>query len=808
MHQDRLCVFLLLLAGAAAIPSSMWADPLYPLTPVPIQQVVVDDAFWAPKQQVWREAMIPNCLAKFEQDGAITNFDKIRDGVRENKHSGPSFLDGLLYETIRGCADFLASQRDPALEARLDDYIERIAVAAAKDEHGYLNTYTQMVEPTHRWGIGGNDSHIHDVYNAGAMVEAAVHYYQATGKTRFLQVATKLANHMCDVMGPPPRKNVVPGHSLSEEALVKLYCLFRDNPRLKSQMPVAVDEARYLELAKFWIEQRGHSEGRMNFGSYGQDHKPFTEQDDLEGHSVRATLYAAGICAIASNGGGDAFAAAGLRLWDSLANRRTYITGGAGAVPAIEGFAGDYELPNNGYLETCAAVGAGFFHRNMNVLFGEAKYVDELERALYNGAICGASLSGKEYSYVNPLVFGRGHGRWPWHGCPCCPPMFLKMVGALPGYIYAQDERGIYVNLFIGSHATIRRGGKDIKIRQTTRYPWDGNVRLEITPEGDAACDLYVRIPSWCQPAAVANPLYFPEKGAGQGAFTVKINGQTVDLLAVERGYAKLSQTWHKGDVVEVAMEMPVQRIKANPKVKDCEGCVALMRGPLVYAVESTDGALQARNLYLPVDAPLNATHAADLLGGVSVIQGTFKTKRRAASEDKDVAFSAIPYFVYGNRGTSDLVVWIPESRDKAAEQTIAQAAAPSASFQCPTDSIDGLNDGVMPKSSGDASIPRFTWWDHRGTAEWVQYDFPSAMRLSATEVYWWDDGHCRLPKSWRLLARDGDQWKPVANPSGYSTDRDRPNRVTFDAIETTGLRIEVQLQPEGSGGILEWRVE
>jgi DUF1680 family protein len=801
-------LFLLLLAALAVVPSPLQAEPLHPLTPVPIQQVVVDDAFWAPKRQVWQEAMIPNCLDRFEQDGAITNFEKIRDGVTENKHSGPSFLDGLLYETIRGCADFLASKRDPALEARLDAYIDRIAAAAAKDENGYLNTYTQMVEPTHRWGVGGDDVQMHDVYNAGAMVEAAIHYYQATGKTRFLQVATKLANHMCDFMGPPPRKNVIPGHSLSEEALVKLYCLFRDNPALKSQMPVAVDEARYLDLAKFWIEQRGHAEGRKPFGSYGQDHKPFTEQNDLEGHSVRATLYAAGIAAIANNGGGDAYPAAALRLWDSLANRRTYITGGAGAVAAYEGFADDYELPNNGYLETCAAVGAGFFHRNMNLLFGEAKYVDELERALYNGAICGASLSGKEYSYVNPLVFGRGHGRWPWHGCPCCPPMFLKMTGAMPGYIYAQDDRGVYVNLFVGSQATIRHGGKDLKIRQVTRYPWDGNVRLEVTPEDDTACDLYVRIPGWRQTPTIADPLYAPATKPGQGAFAVTVNGQAVNRLETERGYAKLSRTWHKGDVIEVAIDMPVQRIKANPKVKDCEGRTALMRGPLVYAVESTDSALQARNLYLPSNVALNASYAPDLLGGMSVIQGKFKVKHRTASEDQDVAFSAIPYYAYGNRGVCDLAVWIPESRDKAIEQTIAQGATASASHRCPTDSFDGLNDGVMPKNSADASIPRFTWWDHRGTAEWVQYDFPAAERLSATEVYWWDDGHCLLPKSWRLLFREGDQWKPVPNPSAYSVERDRPNRVTFDAVETTGLRIEVQFQTEGSGGILEWRVE
>ena len=312
-------------------------DKPHPLTPVPIQQVVIDDEFWSPKLKVWREVTIPDCFAKFEKDGALTNFDKIRDGTGGD-HGGPPWYDGLIYEMIRGCADFLAAKRDAALEARLDGYIERIAAAAARDPAGYLNTYTQLTEPNHRWGLNGGDDNLqHDVYNAGAMIEAAVHYYRATGKTRLLQVATRLANHMSDVMGTPPKKNVVPGHSLGEEALVKLYLLFRDQPGLKSKMPVPVDEQRYLKLAEFWIENRGNHDGRKSYGPYGQDHKPVLQQETIEGHAVRATLLCAGLVAAANVNGREDYLTAAQRLWNNMVQRRMYVMGGLGAVAGLTG---------------------------------------------------------------------------------------------------------------------------------------------------------------------------------------------------------------------------------------------------------------------------------------------------------------------------------------------------------------------------------------------------------------------------------------------------------------------------------------
>jgi DUF1680 family protein len=676
------------------------------LTAVPIQQVRIEDEFWSPKLKVWREVTIPDCLAKFEKDGALTNFDRIRDGTG-GKHAGQPWYDGLIYEMIRGCADFLAVQRDADLEKRLDGYIDRIAAAQAKDADGYLNTYTQLERATNRWGLnGGDDNWQHDVYNASAMVEAAVHYYRATGKTRLLQAAAKLANHMADVMGPPPKKNVVPGHSLGEEAMVKLYLLFREKPELKPQMPVPVDEQRYLKLAEFWIENRGHHEGRKSYGTYGQDHKPVLEQETIEGHAVRATLLCAGLVATAQVNGRSDYLAAAQRLWENMVQRRMYIIGGLGAVAGHEGFGPDYVLPNNGYLETCAAIGAGFFHHNLNLAMGDARYADELERVLYNAVLPGVSLQGDTYFYENPIEGGPKRARWSWHACPCCPPMFLKIMGALPSYIYAQDAGSVYVNLFVGSHATLTVKGVKVALRQQTKYPWDGGIQLSVEPDHETELALYMRLPAWCSEPKL------------------QVNGQPVVSFEKVRGYACLRRLWRSSDAVDLTLPMPVQRIKANPKIEADLGRVALQRGPLVYCLEAVDNHSHVRNLVISPEAQLRAQHRADLLGGVTVITGHALALHQAAWPDSlyfqstsapgvtNAEFTAIPYFANANRQPGEMSVWIADTTLKAdplPSPTVASRAKPSASHCWQNDSLFALNDQIEPTHSDDSRIPGFT---------------------------------------------------------------------------------------------------
>ncbi len=615
---------LLGLAGVllASVAAARGEGVAPPLKAVPIQHVSIDDPFWSPKLAVWRGVTISDCLDKFDHEGAMANFDHVARGELNAAHGGPSFYDGLSYELIRAAADFLAERPDAAMEARVDGEIARIAAAAARDPDGYINTYTEMKEPTHRWGQnGGNDWLQHDVYNAGCLVDAAVHYYRATGKTALLAVAVRLANSMCHLMGPPPRQNIIPGHAMAEEAMVGLYQLFKEQPVLRKNLSLPVDEDQYLELARFWIDMRGHHEGRVDFGAFAQDAIPVLQETAIEGHAVRATLMCSGMSAIGMASGRAEYANAASRLWASMVGRRMYLTGGVGSFADHEEFGPDYVLPNNGYAETCAAVGNGFFDYNMNLATGDAAAADELERTLYNGSLAGVSLAGNTYFYENPLEAGRNRLRWPWHFCPCCPPMFLKLMAALPGYVYATDDAGgVYLNLFIGSRATMNMARTPLTLSQTTQYPWAGDVRLNVDPARPTTFDLHIRIPAWSRGGPSAGGLYTSTPVGAAGAFTLLINGQPAADVKVVRGYAQLHREWRGGDVVTLHLDMPVERVTADPHVEADRGRTALMRGPIVYCLESIDNAGRVRDLFLPDSASVSTEDRREMLGGVVVL--------------------------------------------------------------------------------------------------------------------------------------------------------------------------------------------
>ena len=646
------------------------AQPSNQLTPVPIQAITIKDSFWSPKRTVWQEVTIPDCFTKFENDrgGALNNFDRVRDG-KSDGHAGPPWYDGLIYEMIRGSADFLAAKPDPVLEKRIDGYIARIAAAQDRDTNGYLNTWTQLQHPNQRWGLnGGNDGYQHEMYNVGALCEAAVHYYQATGKSSLLKAAVKLANYACDQVGPSPKHELVPNHAIAEEAFGDLYLFFREHPELKRGMPVAVDESRYLELAHYWVEARGHArKDQSGYGAYNQDHQPVLEQTTIEGHAVRAALLCAGVTALSGINGRDDYRGAAIRLWENMSEKKMYVTGGIGASAAGEGFGKDYFLPNDGYLETCGAVAAGFFDRNLNLLTGDARYVDALERELYNGALTGVSLAGDSYTYVNPLQAPQGNSRWSWNGCPCCPPMFLKLMGAMPGYIYAQDKSGIYVNLFVGSKAQIQLAGRKVLLTQATDYPWQGDVRITVEPAKPSEFELHIRIPGWCQGPSSSEELYQPDKRPLDGAVRLKVNGKVVENPEVVRGYALLHRRWKSGDVVQLTLDMLVQRVKANARVEAAKGCVALMRGPIVYCFEGTDNGGAVQNLIILPGTAFTPKHERNLLGGVTILSatatGVFKT---GANQMVSMPFqvTATPYYANANRGTCQMQVWMAEQQD------------------------------------------------------------------------------------------------------------------------------------------------
>jgi DUF1680 family protein len=645
------------------------------LTPVPIQSVTIEDSFWSPKHKVWQEVTIPDCFDKFENDrgGALNNFDRVRDG-KSDGHAGPPWYDGLIYEMVRGSADFLAAHPDPALERRIDGYISRVAAAQDKDPNGYINTWTELEHPNQRWGLnGGNDGWQHEMYNVGALCEAAVHYYQATGKTSLLKVAVKLANYTCDQIGPTPKYELVPNHAIAEEAFGDLYLFFGEHPELKREMPGTVEERRYLDLAQYWVETRGHPrKDQPSYGAYNQDHQPVFEQQTIEGHAVRATLLASGVSALAGINGREDYRDAAIRLWENMNGKKTYVTGGIGATAEGEAFGKDYFLPNDGYMETCGAVGAGFFDRNLNLLTGEARCVDALERELYNGALAGVSLAGNTYTYVNPLQAANGNARWAWIGCPCCPPMFLKLMGAMPGYIYSRDKTGIYVNLFVGSTANIPFAGKTVRLRQATDYPWNGDVRITIDSADAGEFDLRVRIPGWCQGAASPNDLYQPSYLPLSGAAHLNVNGKPVENLEIIRGYAALHRQWKSGDIIQMTLDMPVQSVTANSNVEADKSRIALMRGPIVYCFEGTDNGAGVQNLIIPPGTEFTPEYRRNLLGGVTVLNGSARAvfltdKNQVASVPFKV--TATPYFANANRGTCQMQVWMPESQESAKPQ-------------------------------------------------------------------------------------------------------------------------------------------
>lgn len=647
------------------------------INPLPLEDVKIVDLFWTPKLKVWDKKTVYDVFDKLEGKydpdrkdlieekqkwgrtrNAFLNFDRVAAGDKNTqKHDGPPWYDGLVYETIRGAADLLVEYPDSNLEKKIDGYINRIAAAQAADPDGYINTYTTLMTPDRRWGTnGGDDKWQHDIYNSGMLVDAAIHYYKATGKTRLLGVAVKLSNYMCKEIGPTPKKNRIPGHGGPEEAMVKLYWLFKNEPDLKKKLNLPVEENSYYQLAKFWIENRGHyadkdgSNARPNDSSYNQDHMPVLEQQTIEGHAVRATLLATGVTAVALESKDPAYLQTADHYWDNMIGKRMFITGGEGALAQGERFGPDYYLPESAYLETCAAIGAGFFTQRMNQLKADGKYMDELERILYNNLLSGVSLNGDKYFYENPLKANGQYKRWTWHDCPCCPPMFLKMVSMLPSFIYAQSDDAIYVNLYIGSSANFKLGENKISLNLSTTYPWASETEIEINPSVSTNFTVNVRIPGW----AVGNENPFDlYHSTVSSPVSVTVNGKDAKTSPVN-GYVAIDRKWKKGDKIKVHLPVTPRLVYPNPAIESIHGKIAIAAGPIVYSLEGVDNP-KLEGLTIPSNTKLHAVYKPSLLDGIKIITGD-----AFDANSQPVKFTAIPFYSIGNREISAYEVWLP----------------------------------------------------------------------------------------------------------------------------------------------------
>ncbi len=630
------------LALLAALAHAQVKD--YAVHPAPLASVHVADEFWAPRLETNRTVTLWHVFKQAEDAGEFDNFAKA-GGMMKGPFRGSSpARDSDAYKTIEGAAYILAAHPDPKIEKYVDDLI--VKIAAAQEPDGYIYTARRITPPDQMPEMSGperwtRERTSHETYVMGLLYESGIAWFQATGKRSLLDVAIKNANFVNETFGPAPnQRHDASGHEEIELALVKLYR--------------ATGDERYLRLSQYFVDQRGRR--TPNYGTYAQDQKPVVEQTEAVGHAVRAGYLYCGVTDLAALTGNPEYTQAMDNIWHSVVDRRMYITGGVGARRNGEAFGDDYELPNlTAYNETCAAVANAFWQERLFLLHRDARYIDVLERVLYNGFLGGVSLSGDRFFYTNVLESDGAPSRstrMPWFTWPCCPTNITRLMPSIPGYIYATNADALYVNLFIEGSADLKfgdgKGAKTLRLTQQTRYPWDGHVKLTVSPTTPFDFTLNLRIPGWAQGRPVPGDLYrYTEKEVPP--FTLLLNGKTVPP-AIQKGYAVFRRTWRSGDTIELNLPMPIHRVVANEGVTADRGRVALERGPLVYCVEGIDNGGKARTLVLPADVELVAEHRKDLLGGVTVLRAISRTAS---------SFTAVPYYAWSNRGDGEMCIWL-----------------------------------------------------------------------------------------------------------------------------------------------------
>ena len=603
-----------LLQGCQTSKEDIKEQPLKMIEQIDFSHVKINDNFWSPRLSKHVSATLPGCIDQIEnQTGRIRNFENAAKG--EGEHSGIFFDDSDVYKALEGMAYSLINNPDPELEKKADEWIDKFVAAQQPD--GYINTFYTLTGLDKRW----TNMDKHEMYCAGHMIEAGVAYFQATGKRKLLDVCIRMTDHMMSQFGPGKR-HWVPGHEEIELALVKLY--------------QTTQEQKYLDFAYWLLEERGHGHGAMGDEGkwdpvYYQDIVPVRQLTDISGHAVRCMYLYCGMADVAALKNDTGYIAAIDRLWDDVVHRNMYITGGIGSSRDNEGFTEDYDLPNlDAYCETCASVGMVLWNQRMNQLTGDSKYIDVLERSLYNGALAGISLGGDRFFYVNPLESKGDHHRQEWYGCACCPSQLSRFLPSIGNYIYASSDDALWVNLYIGNTGQIRIGETDILLTQETDYPWDGSVKLTISTSQPLEKEIRLRIPNWCK------------------TYDLSINGKRINV-SEEKGYAVIKD-WKSQDVIALDMDMPVEIVAADPHVKENFGKRAIQRGPLVYCMEEIDNPEYFDQIQLSPSTTFQTAFVSDILNGIK----TIKTNGRAQSA------TFIPYYAWDNRKAGKMRVWIP----------------------------------------------------------------------------------------------------------------------------------------------------
>ncbi len=644
-------IFISILISGCANKSSSAED--YPIQPVPFTSVKLTDNFWAPRIKKNADVTIPIAFGYCESTGRIKNFE-IAGGLDTGKFQTIyPFDDSDVFKIIEGAAYSLQTYPDPKLDAYLDTLIRKIGLA--QEDDGYLYTNRTIAEMhggkgLHEWANKNrweNDSlSSHELYNIGHLYEAAVAHYQATGKRTLLDIALKSADLVNKDFGWD-RMKVYPGHQVIEMGLVKLYR--------------ATGEKKYLDLARFFLDVRG-----PNGNQYNQANKKVFDQTEAVGHSVRATYMYSGMADIAAIEKDKAYLNAITGIWEDIVYGKMYLTGGIGATGGNEGFADPFVLPNmSAYCETCASIGDIFFNHRLFLLQGQAKYIDILEKTLYNSMLSGVSLSADRFFYPNPLESNGQHERSAWFGCACCPSNIARFVPAIPGYVYAVTDKELYVNLFISNDAGIIMGKRKVNISQKANFPWDGKVEISVNPEKKGKFDLKIRIPGWAVNEALPGGLYkFTDQN--NETVTLMVNGEKIAVTPIE-GYAVISRNWRPGDKVEIDFPMPVRKVIADERVKEDVEKMAVQRGPVIYCAEWPDNNTgNVLNLVIKSNAVFTTEFIPSLLQGTEVIKTSgFQTKRTLDGKVEipgEEPVTLIPYALWNNRGAGQMMVWFPTS--------------------------------------------------------------------------------------------------------------------------------------------------
>lgn len=797
---------LLFILSLLVIPYSIHAQPinLYPIRTVDVSNVLFTEGFWKFRYEVNRDITVPHIFNQLKVSRRIDNL-LFAAGIKTGEYcTRYQFDDSDIYKSIEAASYVLMQNDIPELEDAIDSLV--VIIGKAQHEDGYLYPPRDVPSESIKKSIGPERwsrlQWSHELYNMGHLYEAAAAYYNATGKNELLDIALKNAELIISVFNPHGLQ-IPPGHQEIELGLVRLY--------------EVTGAGKYLQQAKYFLDIRGRGKeltGRETWGEYSQDHIPPVKQTEAVGHAVRAAYMYTAMTDIAALFHDDAYKNAVNRLWENVTGKKIYITGGIGSTGSGEAFGSNYDLPNaSAYNESCSSIANMLWNYRMFQLYGDGKYLDVFERTLYNAFLSGIGMEGNLFFYPNPLVSYGSHFRTAWFTCACCPPNIARFIASLSSRMYALKDDELFVTLYASSTADLTVNGNKVKMIQGTEYPWDGKIKITVLPENESAdFKISLRVPGWSLGRPIAGDLYsFLEEG-DKPALLVNGEKQYFDIV---NGFISIRREWFKNDIIELQLPMKIHRIVTSEKVKSDIGKVALQLGPVVYCVEWVDNSGKVvDNLLLDDNTVLYYTFNKDLLNGVNTIHGMVKSYKYVSQNTVQShlqEITAIPYYSWAHRGSGEMSVWLARDENFIKPRNGPTLASLSTISVSSGKNPQAVNDQFEPDSSGDESVQFFHWWPNKGTDEWVLLDLPEISEISKAEVYWFDDtgrGECRIPESWRIMYKDGNEWREVYTTKQYSVEKDKYCDVLFETVRTKELKIIIRSQKDFAGGIHEIKIK